>query len=140
MKRLIAVTIAGFLTLGTIAFAAVDWQNDYDASLAKAKKDNKLVIVDLYTDWCGWCKKLDRDTYSNMDVERKLTKDFVAVKLNPEKGPKAAKLAKEFGTTGFPHIVFVNADGKKVSEINGYLPPKDFLKQLESVTEKATKK
>ena len=57
-----------------------------------------------------------------------------------EKSPQAAKLARQFGTRGFPHIVFVNADGKKVSEIGGYLPPKDFLKQLEQVTEQAAKK
>ena len=140
MKRLIVATIAGFLALGAVAFEAVDWQHDYDAALEKAKKDNKLVIVDLYTDWCGWCKKLDKDTYSNADVESKLAKGFIAVKLNPEKTPRAAKLARQFGTTGFPHIVFVNADGKKVSEIGGYLPPKDFLKQLDKVTEQAAKK
>jgi len=126
--------------LGAAAFAAVDWQHDYDTALAKAKKDNKLVMVDLYTDWCGWCKKLDKDTYGDKDVEAKLTKGFVAVKLNPEKSAENAKLSQRFGTRGYPHIVFVNTDGKMVSEIGGYLPPKDFLKELESISEKATKK
>ena len=62
------------------------------------------------------------------------------MKLNPEKTPRAAKLARQFGTTGFPHIVFVGADGNKVSEIAGYLPPKEFLKQLELISEQAAKK
>src|SRR5260221_2886342 len=131
-KRLIAVTIAGFLTLGTITFAAVDWQNNYDTALTKAKKDKKLVMVDLYTDWCGWCKKLDKDTYSDKDVEAKLTKDFVAVKLNPEKSAEVAKLSQRFGTRGYPHIVFVNTDGNVVSEIGGYLPPKDFSRNCKA--------
>src|SRR5882724_3751670 len=122
MKKFMAGTILGFLVLGTGAFAAVDWQTSYDTALAKAKKDNKIVMIDLYTDWCGWCKKLDKDTYGDKDVEAKLTKGFVAVKLNPEKSAENAKLSQRFGTRGYPHIVFVNTDGKMVSEIGGYLP------------------
>jgi len=140
MKKLMTGTILGFLVFGASAFAAVEWQTSYDMALAKAKKDKKLVMVDLYTDWCGWCKKLDKDTYTDKDVEAKLAKDFVAVKLNPEKSADIAKLSQRFGTRGYPHIVFVNTDGNMVSEIGGYLPPKDFLKELESVSEKATKK
>jgi thioredoxin-related protein len=140
MKRLIAVTIVVFLTLAAGAFAAVDWERNYDAGLEKAKKDKKLMMVDIYTDWCGWCKKLDRDTYSDADVGNKVTKDFVAVKLNPEKSPQGARLSRQFGTTGFPHIVFVDATGAKVSEINGYLAPKEFLKRLEMISDKVAKK
>jgi len=140
MKRFITLTVLGFLALNTGAFAEVGWGHDYDAALETAKKDKKLVMVDLYTDWCGWCKKLDKDTYSDKDVEAKLTKDFVAVKVNPEKSPRDAKLSQGFGTTGYPHIVFVDANGKKVSEIDGYLPADQFLERLNKISEKAAKK
>ena len=140
MKKTVAVTIAVLLTWAAGAFSAVDWEHNYDAGLERAKKDKKLVMVDMYTDWCGWCKKLDKDTYNDKGVGDKVAKDFVAVKLNPEKSPKGATLAKQFGTTGYPHIVFVDATGKKVSEINGYLPPGEFLKRLEMISDKATKK
>src|SRR5205809_5277045 len=56
------------------------WQDDYDKALAAAKPGKKIVMVDLYTDWCGWCKKLDRDVYANPKVQAKLTKDFVPLK------------------------------------------------------------
>jgi len=49
-----------------------------------AKKEGKLILVDAYTDWCGWCKKMDRDTYANADVIKKLNKHFVVIKFNPE--------------------------------------------------------
>lgn len=140
MGRLIAVMIASLLALGASARAAVSWEQNYDTALEKARKEKKLVLVDVYTDWCGWCKKLDRDTYSNKDVEAKLTKEFISLKINPEKGEKNAKLAKRFGTRGYPHIVFLDAEGKKLSEIGGYLPPKEFLGRLNQVTEKAAKK
>lgn len=140
MKRRITLTILGFLALSASTFAAVDWGQDYDVALEAAKKDKKLVMVDLYTDWCGWCKKLDKDTFSDKDVEARLTKDFIAVKVNAEKSQQNAKLAQDFGTTGFPHIVFVDADGKMVSEINGYLPAPQFLEELNKISDKATKK
>ncbi|HUJ71790.1 MAG TPA: thioredoxin family protein [Verrucomicrobiae bacterium] len=140
MKKSIAVMAVIFLTLTAGAFAAVDWEQSYDLGLEKAKKNKKLMMVDMYTDWCGWCKKLDKDTYSDKAVGDKVAKDFVAVKLNPEKSSKGAELSKQFGTTGFPHIVFVDSAGHKVSEINGYLPPKEFLKSLEMISDKATKK
>jgi uncharacterized protein YyaL (SSP411 family) len=49
-----------------------------------AKKQGKIILVDAYTDWCGWCKKMDRDTYSNPDIIQTLNKDFIAIKFNPE--------------------------------------------------------
>jgi thioredoxin-related protein len=141
MKKSVAITtIAVFLTWVAGAFSAVDWEHNYDAGLERAKKDKKLVMIDMYTDWCGWCKKLDKDTYSDKGVGDKVAKDFVAVKLNPEKSPTGATLARQFGVTGYPHVVFVDATGAKVSEIVGYLPPGDFLKRLEMITDKATKK
>src|SRR5260221_13338233 len=138
MKTIIAILCAVLIT-GSTRAGTVDWEHDYDHALEKAKKDKKLVMVDLYTDWCGWSKKLDRDTYSEKDGEAKLTKDFIAVKVNPEKSQRDAKLSRDFGTTGYPYLVFVDGNGKKVSEIGGYLPASPFLQQLNKISVKATK-
>ena len=94
-------------------------------------------MVDVYTDWCGWCKKLDRDVYADAKVSEKLAKNFVAVKINPEKTSRAAQLAKQFGTRGYPHIVFVNGDGKKIGEIRGYVSANEFLQRLDKVASNA---
>ena len=118
---------------------SINWETDYDAALDKAKRNKKLVMVDMYTDWCGWCKKLDRDTYSNKTVQETLAKNFVTAKINPEKSKKNAALAKQFGTRGYPHIVFLDDSGKKISEISGYRPAKDFQEFLDAVLKKAGK-
>ena len=138
MKSIIAILSGLLLAVSTWA-EPVSWEPNYDHALEKAKKDKKLVMVDLYTDWCGWCKKLDRDVYANAQVEEKLAKDFVSVKLNPEKSAGNAQLARQFGTRGYPHIVFTDADGKKVAEIRGYVVADAFLKQLEQLTAKPAK-
>ena len=49
-----------------------------------AQKQGKILLIDAYTDWCGWCKRMDRDTYANADVVKKLNQHFIAIKFNPE--------------------------------------------------------
>ena len=132
MKRL-AMILAVLITAATVHAEAVKWQDDFDKALAAGKKDGKLVVVDVYADWCGWCKKLDREVYADPKVGEKLVKNFVTVKINPEKSSRAAQLARQFGTTGYPHIVFVNGDGKKIGKIVGYVPADKFLKQLDKI-------
>jgi thiol:disulfide interchange protein len=55
---------------------------------AKAKKENKMIVVDVYTDWCYWCKVMDQQTYGNAAIIKKMNKNFVAVKFNPEVNSK----------------------------------------------------
>jgi thiol:disulfide interchange protein len=136
MKAFTGFFFALTITLSTWA-EPVSWERDFDQALQKAKAGKKLVMVDIYTDWCGWCKRLDRDVYTNAQVEEKLAKSFVSVKLNPEKGAANTQLARQFGTRGYPHIVFTDADGKKVSEIRGYVAADAFLKHLEQLTVKS---
>jgi thiol:disulfide interchange protein len=140
MGKFFAAMLAGWVALGAGARANVSWEPSYDAALARARKEKKLVMVDVYTDWCGWCKKLDKDTYSNRDVEARLTKEFIAIKINPEKSVQNSKLAKQFGTHAYPHIVFLDAEGNKISEILGYLTAEKFLKRLDQITEETRKK
>ena len=57
---------------------------EYVEGYNKAKAENKILLVDAYTDWCGWCKVMDRETYTNAEVIAALNQDFVCVKFNPE--------------------------------------------------------
>jgi thiol:disulfide interchange protein len=137
MKRFIIVIVGLVVAAVSVRAEAVKWESDYDKAVAAAKKDSKLVLVDVYTDWCGWCKKLDRDVYADAKVIERLSKNFVAVKINPEKNSRAAQLAHQFGTHGYPHIVFVNGDGKKIGEIGGYVSAGVFLQRLDKATSNA---
>ena len=56
----------------------------FNEGYSLAKKKNKIMLVDVYTDWCGWCKRMDRDTYTKADIIESLNKDFVVIKFNPE--------------------------------------------------------
>lgn len=139
MKLIISIITICLLAGGTWA-KDIDWQANYDSALEKAKKDKKPVMIDIYTDWCGWCKKLDRDTYSDKDVQAKLAKDFIAVKINPDENEKNALLEQRLGRAGYPHIVFLDSDGKKITEIRGYVPAAVFLKYLEQIAKPSSEK
>lgn len=138
MKR--TMTIVAMVLLATGVHAAdLVWEHDYDKALAAAKASNKLVLLDMYTDWCGWCKKLDRDVYSNADVQAKIAKSFIPLKLNPEKVQKGAELAGSFGLRGYPYIAFLKPDGTKLSSIEGYLPADQFGSALDDMAKQAGK-
>ena len=117
----------------------LNWQRDFDSALAEAKEQHKFVMVDVYTDWCVYCKKLDREVYTDPDIEKYLAEKFIVVKANAEdKGPGEAFCTK-FDTFGaYPTIVFFdgkNAKEKPVSKIAGYLPPVEFNAALHSIVE-----
>jgi len=122
----------------------------FEEGMEKAKREKKVLLVDAYTDWCGWCKVMDRETYKNPEVIAKLNRDFVAVKFNPE-------LDKRYnvdGTTqtgegllmwlaqgnpgGYPTSYFVFNPSKDYSRAAqpGYLAPADFMKLLDLVLTK----
>jgi thioredoxin 1 len=140
MRTRVAFLLVGLLVFGAGAFADVDWGQSYHVALERAGKENKLVMVDIYADWCPPCKLLDRDTFGNKDVQAKLSNGFIAVKIDIEKNKEGLELAKQFGGEMIPHILFLDSGGKRISESIGYLPPKEFLKELEDASEKAAKK
>jgi thioredoxin-related protein len=125
--------LASCLIAGTALAKDIQWETDYETALAKAKKEKKLVMTMVYTDWCGYCRKMDKDTYADAEVQKKVLADFVALRVNPEKRKSAAKLSEQWGTRGFPYTVFLDATGAKVGEIKGYVPANLFLSKLEQI-------
>ena len=124
-SALVALTIAAVCGTRTEAQAAgsIRWGKSFESALAQARRTHKLVMVDFYTDWCGWCKRLDKDVYTDKRVVA-LSSQFVPVKVNAEK--EGASAARRYNVTGFPTILFVGESGQVVNRIGGYLPPDQF--------------
>lgn len=101
-----------------------------DEALKKAKKDEKIVMVDFYADWCGPCKLLDKKTWTDEKVQSFLKDKTVAVKIDVD---DAEDLAKKYKIKSIPAMVFIKADGTEVGRIVGYVPGEDFLKQAADI-------
>lgn len=97
-----------------------------------AKKENKLIVVDVYTTWCGPCKMLDRTTWADERVQKLFGQDVIGVKIDAEKG-EGVELARKYKVTGYPNLLILNADGELVSRWVGYLPPAQFLEWVRQV-------
>lgn len=123
-----AVLTALLLSIGGTGRADVRWRTSLSAALSEAKKTNRLVMVDFYTDWCGYCKKLEAETYPDPQVSQ-LLGQVVPVKLNAEK--EGMQAARTYRVTGFPTLLFMNSEGRVENRIGGFLPAPQFAQALQ---------
>jgi len=84
-------------------------------------------MIDFYTDWCGYCEDMDRDTYGDSRVIEK-SKDFVSIKVD---GDDRQDLINSYIITGYPTIVFLNSQGTEINRVPGYVPPGPFLDEMD---------
>lgn len=139
MKRALLPALGTLLVLLLLhpeAGAAGGPWRTWDAGLREAGSADRPVLVNVYTDWCGWCKRMEREVYSRRDVQDYLARKFVIVKLNAESGEAARyqgkpytgrTLAAHFGVTGFPTTIFLTSKGDHLGNVPGYTPPDRFL-------------
>ena len=110
----------------------INWLTDVDKANELAVKDNKLIMIDVYADWCSWCTKLDEETYIDKDVIKE-SKKFINLKINPETDQKASEYLTPYKISGFPTILFVEPNGQLVDSIGGFLDAKAFLERMKNV-------
>ena len=124
------------------------WNEGYQ----KAVKTNKILLVDAYTDWCGWCKRMDRDTYTDPEVIKKINEYFIPVKFNPEIKDVVYKIEDQSLTglqlysqltqgqsTGFPTVYYIFTAKKQILLDAGYKDAPNFLKMLDYTIEQSKK-
>ncbi|HHH53730.1 MAG TPA: DUF255 domain-containing protein [Bacteroidetes bacterium] len=122
----------------------INWLT-WNQMVAKQKVENKKVIVDLYTDWCGWCKKMDKTTFANPVIVDYINKNYYAVKFNAEqkedinfdgqvykfvgsgrRGYHELAAALSQNRLSYPTYVFLTKDMKLLQVIPGYQQADDF--------------
>jgi thioredoxin-related protein len=142
LSMAVAVSQPATLSAGSEA-AGPAWRT-WDEGLAEAKTTGHPVLVDVYTDWCGWCKRMDRDVYSRPEVREYLGHNWVVVRLNAEANTPAhylgnetteAAIADHFGVRSYPTTVMLKSDGAHLVNVPGYFGASDFITVLRFVGE-----
>lgn len=107
---------------GGIEFAQLDWQ----ATLAQAKKQDKLIFVDAYTTWCGPCKWMAKNVFPEQEVGNFYNENFVNAKIDMEKG-EGILFAKAYDVRAFPTFLFIDAKGNLVHQSLGSREVAEFV-------------
>jgi len=130
MKKFFVLLSAFFLFSATQAQTTFNRSQDWEAIKAEAKKNQKLIFIDSYTDWCGWCKEMDKNTFSNQGIGGMMNNYFVNYKLEMEKEDLGKQLALKYAITSYPSFLIFNAKGELVYTIVGYQDPATFMTTL----------
>jgi thioredoxin-related protein len=148
---LLVSSIAAFTGMKSIKKddgAIVKWMT-LEQALEKSKTAKRKIIIDVYTDWCGWCKVMDKNTFSEPAVAKLLNEKFYAVKFDAEQTEDVVFRGTTYkfisqGNSGvhqfaaallnnqmsYPTVVFVEEDFKSVSPIPGFKKADEFHKIL----------
>ena len=125
----------------------------WDEAVKANEQDPKLLFIDVYTDWCGWCKVMDRKTFTDPQVIKHINDNYYAVKFNAESEPPVSFRGQEFkvveggrrgihtlayalldGELSYPSCVYLNSEFQRVTISKGFKEAEPFLAELESVT------
>lgn len=93
---------------------------------AKAQKEHKLIFVDAYTTWCGPCKQMAKNVFTNDAVADFYNFSFINAKIDMEKG-EGIELAKQYEVKCYPNLLFIDGDGNIVHRVAGSMSAKEFI-------------
>lgn len=147
MKRILLLTSLFLLAITFSAQAQqVNWLSWEEATEIVASDNSKKVFIDVYTDWCGWCKRMDRDTFSNPEVARYMNDNFLMVKLDGEEREDIEFKGRTFkyvpsgrrgyhelaatimrGRLSYPTVVFMDEQMNLITPVPGYQKAEPFL-------------
>jgi thioredoxin-related protein len=146
MKKILLLSLAVLLSLGLNAQDQIQWMK-FEEAIAANAKDPKMILVDVYTDWCGWCKKMDKETFVDPSVVAHLKKNFYAVKLNAEdtnrkfefmgKTYSEADMAAAMRVRSYPNFVVIEPGLQNIAQLPGFRPAESFLAGLNELVVKA---
>jgi thioredoxin-like negative regulator of GroEL len=105
------------------------WIKSFATAQKTAKDKQRLIFVDLFADWCGWCHKAEQEVFPS-EAFQKATDDMVLLRLNTEDGGEGTNLARTFGVSSLPTFLILTHDGMVAGTIRGYAPAADFAKRV----------
>ncbi|HFC76834.1 MAG TPA: thioredoxin family protein [Candidatus Moranbacteria bacterium] len=129
MKNILAFFI--ILTLNIVNLEAQDKKIHFEKlrlkeAVIKAKLENKLIFIDVYTNWCGPCRWMSQNVFTDPKVAKYFNQKFISIKANAEHGI-GISYANKFNVRSYPSLIFLDQDGDVLKRVVGSRPASEFL-------------
>lgn len=151
-KNLLAILVIAIILIGTYFVMNANGseskltsdkkEKTFENVLKEAKKDKKKIVINVYADWCSWCRKMDKETFPNSEVQKELKRNFYFYRMDGESSEQVeydgkkwtkAQLTQAFGIRGFPATIFLLPDSKPITVLPGYVDAKTFASILKFI-------
>lgn len=128
--RTFYLIIAGLYCCFPATSQGIQFRNDitWKDALGLAGDSNKMLFVDVYTDWCGPCKQMDREVFALEKIGDQFNRAFINYKLNAENGD-GPLLAAKYRVVSYPTYLFVRGDGTLIYKARSAMSPAQLLKE-----------
>ncbi len=131
VKRILPLVAIALITFGINAQTQVKYfKGSFEEAIVEAQKQNKPLFVKTYTDWCYYCKKLDKEVLTDENVASQLNSDFVAIKINMEEGENEA-IGKKYKVRGYPTLLILDGEGNLLNRLVGFRDAETLKPELQ---------
>ena len=114
----------------------IKWENNLDSAFVIASKSDKIIMIDFMAEWCPPCKKMDKITFSNINIIKK-SNEFIPIRIDVDKQTDIAEKyngnARKYGGIGIPNILFLDKEKNIIHHIVGFHNVDQLMEVLDSV-------
>jgi len=135
MKRFLVTIVLAFLALPSYSAEITVIKEDWAKARAQAAEQHKMLLVDFYTDWCVWCKEMDKTSFKDAAVVDFINEHFVFLSIDAEKG-FGTTVAIKYRVNAYPSYGYFTHDGKLVMKSLGYVPAEEYIGILKDAVRK----
>lgn len=151
LNSFLIFTLLNFNLPSEVPTTEIDWLT-FESAVEKNKDSKRYMFIDLYTDWCGWCKKMDASTFKEAEVVSFMNEHFYSVKFNAEQKEDVKYKDKTFkfiasgkkgihqlayalldGNLSYPSFVVLDKEEKRVTILKGYMDKASLLAKLKVI-------
>ena len=111
----------------------IKWYS-YTDGLAKAKETGRMVVIDFHADWCTYCKKMDKETFTAPTVVKLMNEKFISISVDTEKDKATAQ---KYDIKSLPTMWFLESDGERINSLPGFVDAAMFTTILEYVSSRS---
>ncbi|KPM46612.1 thioredoxin family protein [Jiulongibacter sediminis] len=140
MKRVISILLISVM-LHSVVYAQQSknsqvefYKGSYDNFLRKAQQLSKPVLIEFWASWCGPCKKMEAETYSDANLADFVNKNFLVYRIDIDSN-EGMEIVEKFGIKVFPTVLVADYRGKEIAQLSGFYSAKYFENSLEKLND-----